>query len=164
MNLIYHINQNPIAEEGKFFKNIITGLVTLGDGQIVSADAVWDRSERVNAKISSRPKGILFKEEFYKGWSAKDAKSGGQKIYKAGPTFPGFMYLPLKKNNVATTDVIFSYNGDPIYWIVTLINILAILFVLELIIFKGKIVGVRVHKIYHKTRKRVGSWWHKEDE
>lgn len=171
MNLLYHINQNPIAEEGKFFKNIITELVVLGDGQIVQADAVWNSPERVQAKIISRPKpsltrpkGILFKEEFYNGWSAKIVGNGGQKIYKAGPTFPGFIYLPLKKNNANTTDVLFSYNGDPLYWGVTLINVIAILFVLELIMFNGKIVGVRVHRVYHKIRKRVGSWWQKEDE
>jgi len=164
MNLLYHINQNPIAEEGKFFKNIITELVVLGDGQIVAAEAVWNSSERVQAKIISRPKGILFKEEFYKGWSAKDAKSDDQKIYKAGPTFPGFIYLPLKKNNASTTDVLFSYNGDPVYWIVAFVNIIAVILVLELIIFDGKIIGVRVHGVYHKTRRRVGSWWRKEDE
>lgn len=164
MNLLYHINQYPLAQEGKFFKNIITELVALGDGQIVQADAVWNSPERVHAKIDNRPKGILFKEEFYRGWSAKDAKSGDQKIYKTGPTFPGFMYLPLKKNNATTTDALFSYNGDPIYWIVTLINLLAVILVLELIIFNGKIVGVRVHRMYHKIRKRVGSWWQKEDE
>ncbi len=164
MNLLYHINQNPIVEEGKFFKNIITQLVALGDGQIVAVDAVWKSPERIHAKIDNRPKGILFKEEFYKGWSAKDAQSGDQKIYKAGPTFPGFIYLPLKKNNATNTDVLFSYNGDPLYWVVTFINIIAVILVLELIIFNGKIVGVRAHRIYHKTRKRVGSWWQREEE
>ena len=164
MNLLYHINQNPIVEEGKFFKNIITQLVALDDGQIVKVDAVWNSPERVHGKIDNRPKGILFKEEFYKGWSAKDGKSGDQKIYKTGPTFPGFMYLPLKKNNASTTDVLFSYNGDSLYWIVTFISIIAVILVLELIIFNGKIIGVRAHRMYHKTRKRVGSWWAREEE
>ena len=74
------------------------------------------------------------------------------------------MYLPLKKNNASTTDVLFSYNGDSLYWIVTFISIIAVILVLELIIFNGKIIGVRAHRMYHKTRKRVGSWWAREEE
>ncbi len=164
MNILYHINQNPIAAEGKFFKNIITELVKLGDGQFTKVDVVWDSPERVHVKSNSKPKAILFKEEFYNGWSVNDKYNGSQKIYTTGPTYPGFMYVPLKKNDANKADVTFSYNGDPLYWAVTIVQIIAILFVLELIIFKGKIVGVRTHKMYHKTRKKIGSWWEKEEE
>ena len=93
---------------------------------------------------------------------------GGQakslRIYKTGPTYPGFMYAPLPAQTEGPTLVEFKYSGKLLYWIVALINFLVILFVL-FTLFLGNVFNTRIVNFVFKTvKKNFSVWWEKEEE
>ncbi len=164
-NLPYHYNQYKSASEARLFLNILNQFVQIQDNPIPSAKQEWIKPERVIISTEQKPRGILFKEEFYDGWKAQASSLGGKSldIYKAGPTFPGFMYVPTKDLPEQPLIVEFTYSGEPKFWIATFINILAVVILLEIVLFESKLSMRVVRPVLKLFKKRVGSWWDKED-
>lgn len=162
MNLTYHFNQYKSQDEANLFIKIISDFTNVSEQVPLPAQTRWIKSEKVTLETEARPKGIMFKEQGYGGWSAKlDGKR--LPIYKTGPTFPGFMYVPLVDVPSGPIRVEFSYNGIPGYWVVAAVNLGAVILLLDL--FFGAILGRRFLIVFQMIlARKVKTWWGKEDD
>jgi len=169
INLPYHVIRKHNVEEVRFFKNIIQRLV---DGTERSAKVPIYESEFINPQkrqvTTQGGKGILFKEQGYPGWRANAESSKSKenvKIYKAGPAYPGFMYVRLPENMVQKEGKItFSYHGSNIAWILSIGSFVLAIFITEEALFKGIILGRLRRLAWRKLRMSVNAWWRREDE
>ncbi|MBI2011698.1 hypothetical protein HYS91_02940 [Candidatus Daviesbacteria bacterium] len=162
LNLPYHYNQYKIQEEADMFINILKSFTNIDEKAPLSAQTKWFRPEDVEIKTDQKAKGILFKEQLWPGWRATlDGKT--LPIYKVGPTFPGFMYVPINQKDWPL-HVKFQYNGTLTYWIVAITNVVIVLFILEYILLDSKVLGRRIFRLTKRVRRKVFSWWEKEEE
>lgn len=163
MNLAYHYNQYKNDEEAKLFINILSQLVSLSENQIEGGKAVWDRPENVSLELAARPRGILFKEQAYKGW---EVKVNGKKlpIFRTGPTYPGFIYVPLSGIDSGSVKVDFKYRGTREYYFVAIVNGLAVLLLLDMFLINGFVSRKVLVLVKVIIGKKVGKWWAKEEE
>lgn len=163
INLPYHYNQYKSVDEAKLFLNILSQFTDVSEKRPLPAETQWLSPERVVIKTDEKAKGVLFKEEGWKGWTARvDGKS--LPIYLAGPTFPGFMYVPLAKAGGEQMKVEFRYRGTPLYWMVFLVNMASILFLTDIFALRGKVFGKLFYKIFDRVLGRVSVWWRREEE
>lgn len=165
INLIYHFNQYKVIDEAKLLSNVIEKFVKIEDRKIAQANAVWLKPEKVRIETSAKPRGILFKEEGYSGWGARLVSEDNRKlpIYIAGPTYPGFMYVPLSNLKTSPVVVQFKFSGDLNAWVITLISVLSVIFVIERIIFVNRTGGSKLFIGKKWIGKKLGLWWEKED-
>lgn len=163
LNLAYHYNQYKSDDEAKLFLNILKQFVDLGDHGVVPAKTEWESSESVIIETDQQPRGILFKEQLYDGWRAL-GQSKSLPIYKAGPTFPGFMYVPLDVKVSGPVKLKFTYSGSKLFWLVSFINLISILVLLDLIVLKGRVARLAISFGRSKLSKKLSLWWEKEDE
>jgi hypothetical protein len=165
-NLPYHVLYNYNMEEGKLLENILKTLYGTIIPDDIQTDVKWLSPEKRIISTSSA-KGVLFKEEAYPGWSASinsDKGSSGLRIYTAGPTEPGYMYVRIPEQLRGNTEVIFSYNGSFASWYPVIANIIAFIFVLEGLLFRGKLSGKVIRYIQLKIKRGIGGWWEKDEE
>lgn len=170
INLFYHYSNYKKNDEAKIFNNTIAQFTDVSDHKPLDVGPRWIRPEKVSLEVSDKPRGILFKEEGYEGWSVLLRQGSGGRaknlpIYLAGPTYPGFMYVPLKNlDSSGSVTVEFSYSGKLKYWIQFFINIIAIVFIGEYAFFNGRIIGRRIIAAGQKiVLLRVFKWWEKEE-
>lgn len=164
-NMAYHILRNHNLEEAKLFDNVLSQLVSLDRKSLPPGKVEYiNPNER---KITTLAKGVLFKEQAYNGWRANVLKASGgigEKlyIYKAGPTYPGFIYVRLPKHEQTT--VKFTFAGSPRDKILVWFSIILAIMIFEEVVFKGLFFG-RLRKLawFHAKRK-IGLWWQREDE
>lgn len=166
MNLPYHYNQYKSGDEATLFINILKDFTNLDEKPSADAKTNWEKPEKVTIETSDKPRGILFKEEGYDGWSAYLSSNTHKKlpIYLTGPTFPGYMYVPLQKVADGSLQVEFNYRGTGQYYFVAIVNGLAIFLLLDMFLANGfliKKVFVIVKIIFGK---RILGWWVKEEE
>lgn len=163
MNLLYHYNQYKNEQEGKLFLNIARNLVAISKNKPIDAKAAWLSPEKVTLSSTASAKGVLFKEQFYDGWSAKmvSPDKKGLKIYKAGPTYPGFMYVPVSTNG--PYEISFNYKGNVRSYFIYIFTIVLIIFILDNAIFSGFLTK-RVNFFKQFANKKATVWWEKEDE
>lgn len=167
INLPYYVNQNPLVEETKFFRNIISFLVDLKETEVVPLEVVWQNSEKITIqKANNTTRGIIVKEQLYNGWKVQERQpdTKNMKIYKTGPTYPGFMYIPIEELKDQQATLVLTYNGEPLFWFPSMVSFIALLIILELIVLNGKFISIKFHHLYHRTKKKIRSWWEKEDE
>ena len=166
MNLLYHFDQYKSPDEAQLVINMLTQLTSLDEHEPLDARVEWRRPEKVILATDEKARGILFKEEGYDGWSARLTSHRGKKlpIYLTGPTYPGFMYVPIPETVDGPFTLQFSYHGRAVHWLVAFVSFLVILFILESILFEGRLVGKRVNALSRKAAKKIGSWWEKEEE
>ncbi len=168
VNLAFHYSNYKSRDEAKLFGNMLNSMINLTKNQLVESNPVWSNPQKVKVEVSNKPKGILFKEEGYDGWRAKVSVSGktfdNQKLYLAGPTYPGFIYLPLGDiGEQGPTIAEFNFKGKGLYWFAAFINIMAVLMVFETVLFSGNFVGRHVHYHLGKLGKKVFHWWEREE-
>lgn len=165
MNLPYHFNQYHVQEEAELFKILLGRLVSLPDTGVVASNVDWIRPGKITIS-SSQARGMLLKQQGYAGWNTKLTSDRNKRLdwYVAGPTFPGYIYVPLPENAQANPKVTFTFNGRLQHWIATGVNLLVILVLLELILFKRgpmrKVLGTS-QKVLGKG---VGKWWEKDED
>lgn len=171
LNLFYHLNQYPSKEEAKFIKNVIQELIVVKKNDVIPVQAIWERPEKIRVNNSNAfPRGILFKEQFYDGWTIKSLNNriDTLKAYKTGPTYPGFMYVPLSSIKEKPFAIEISYHGVFQDLLISLVSIISVFVILEMIIFNGVFIGRKVKNktgaLYQRTRKIIDSWWAKEEE
>ncbi len=171
LNMFYHVTRFNNLDEGIFMKNILNTLIEIPAKAAV--DTTLERLRPGQLKVGSRgAKGILFKEELYPGWLA-EIKSNGKtqsaswqtKIYKAGPTAPGFMYVPIPtqlKNSYV--EVVFTYWGSAIMWSLLTLAFLICVYLIDASLLNGLVLGRFSHKAYLFLKAKGSRWWEKEDE
>ena len=164
MNLPYHSNQYKEDEEFELFLNILKQLVAVEKKPIGVSGAKWFSPEKIQIQSEVGSRGVLLKEEGYEGWQAKLLSGNSQKlkIYKTGPTYPGFMYVALP--NQAPFTIEFAYAGpfEPYMTYTTALIFSA--FLLDKILSGGFIFGIFFAPFSRFTKKKVNVWWEKEDE
>lgn len=161
MNLIYHMNQYKSPDEFKLFTNIVLEMTALAKVPIVESSAKWSSPEKVTLDSKANAKGVLFKEEGYKGWNAH-VNGKGVKVYKTGPTYPGFMYAVV--NSSRPFNIVFKYSGEPTAFFIWVIATIVVLVLLDRIFFNGFIIGKRFKFFSKGASTKVSGWWEKENE
>lgn len=166
MNLAYHFNQHKSLDEARLFINILKDFTNIEQHSIEPAKTTWSNNENVTIAADRKPRGILFKEQGWKGWHASVVSPINQDvpIYLAGPTYPGFMYVPLNQVKVdGPIKLKFTYTGIFIYWLAAFVNIAAILVILDKVLINGRIFGGVTNFIWKRFSKKTASWWEKEE-
>lgn len=165
MNLFYHVSRFNNLDEGIFLKNIIGKVIDLEEKQFPVSQV-----ERSNARTviisGNSTKGILLKEQFYPGWRANIKTSSGTKsakIFSAGASFPGYMYVRLPKNTTTYT-VTFRFSGSLTTWILMSFSLVVFLILMDNILLNGLIFGRFVRKTAQILKKKTEKWWEKDDE
>ena len=162
LNFFYHFNQYQKEDEAKLFANILSSFVDLSEKKSSQVLVNFENSEKVNVELLEKSRGVLFKEEYYSGWKAASGREN-LKIYPAGPTFPGFMYVPLKSGQDSATKVAFKYTGTKLFWTVGFLNLLSILVLLDMGLGAKTLSRLFVLLFAH-TRGRLFKWWQREEE
>lgn len=166
LNFAYHILRNHNGTEAKFFQNILADAVSLEKKSAPKSNVNFLNSNTRTIETEGA-RGILFKEQAFSGWQAKliksgSGKTGNLKIFKAGPAYPGFIYVPLP--DVGKTKVEFVFRGSVQNSILALISFLTVLMVFDEIVLNGFFLGRIRSKIWKKVTKKISSWWEKEEE
>lgn len=157
-NIFYHAIRDYNTNEAKFLTYLLSKLISLeekpvlGTGNFISPEK---RTIEVNGA-----KGIIFKEQAFAGWQAK-INGRNLKIYKVGPSSPGFIYVRLPEK--ASGEVRFIYTGALSAQFNSFISFLLILLIFDYLL-GGKVVTPLLGKLSRPMQKRVGRWWAKEGE
>lgn len=166
-NLPYHYNQYKSNDEARLMLNIIKQFAPTSTPSAIPAETNWLKPENVRITVlQDKPRGILFKEQGYQGWQAK-LESVDDKllpIYLAGPTYPGYMYVPLPKEANGQIEVVFKFVGTPTSYIIFGIAVATIIILLEKIFLNGLLLNRIIEKKFSWTMKKVRNWWEKEEE
>lgn len=157
-NLPYHALRDYNPEEAKFLVNIFSSLVNLGGGEVASS-AQWISSRERILKVEGG-KGVLFKEGAFAGWQAS-FNGKNLKIYKVGPSDPGFMYVRLPDR--ASGTVRFVFNGSFASKLYSGISVMLILLILDYIL-GGKIILALIRRLVSRYHIGVGKWWSKDED
>ena len=165
-NLPYHVIRDYNSEEAKFFNKILAALVDLGVKKPADSEVRFVNSNtREITTVGAR--AVLFKEQAYSGWSAKlkeneQGKSGRLKIYKAGPAYPGFMYIPLP--NTGKSKVELTFSGSGIYKVQIIVLVVTVLFLVDGVVLGGLFLGRLRRFVWNLSKRKIGKWWEKEEE
>ena len=154
-------------DEGVLLKNLLSQVIDTS-----SKAAVEIKTNRISPRLltiaSQGAKGILIKEQAYPGWQAdikSKIKSQHTKIYKAGPTIPGYMYIRIPKAlQNELLKVTFVYQGSVKMWSLLILSMLVSLFLLDAALLNGLLLGRTTQRIYKKLKAQSRRWWEKEDE
>ncbi len=168
MNLAYHVQVNTNAEESKLYVNLLKQLIELEDHKWEPGRPKFVSDRVVEFGVDNLGKGVMFKNQFWDGWVVK-VNGKRVKAYAAGPTYPGFVYVPLLSHQSSAISgqplmVRFEYWGQWWWYVTWLLTWAAGLVLVDLIVSKGWVVGGRVTRGVKKLGKWVGGWWEKETE
>lgn len=167
LNFAYHVLRNHNSEEAKLFKNILSAMVSLDKKPLPKSNPVFVNANTRTIETEGA-RAILFKEQAYSGWTANLVKSdaanlGRLKIYKAGPAYPGYIYIPLP-TGVNKAKVKLSFGGSWSDKIIVLVSFITVVGLFDEAFLHGMFLGRLRRKIYAIASKKVGTWWAKEDE
>lgn len=164
-NFPYHYNQYKSQDEAKLFINILNQFTTTDIKEAIPAEAKWYQPEDVVISTKQKTRGILLKEQGYQGWTAKLISEGNRKlpIYLAGPTYPGFMYVPLPKNVEGPMKLKFNFTGTLLSYVVFAISLITAILLLERILFNGLLFGQRMGNVFARVAKKITFWWEREE-
>ncbi|RJR29719.1 hypothetical protein C4564_01785, partial [Candidatus Microgenomates bacterium] len=160
MNLAYHVYSNTNAYESILFVNLLDHLMPLTEHAFITGEASYPSPRIAEFTTSEGGKGVLFKKQLFNNWQVR-VNGKTAKMYAAGPTYPGFMYVPLSRDEAV--EAYFQYNGEPIAYAVWLFSISVFVILLDLSIFKHGFLTPRLMLVAVKIRKTVKSWWGKEE-
>lgn len=164
-NLAYHIIRNHNYDETKLFQNILSQMVDLNKKQLPQSTVSFiNPNERI---IKTAAHGVLFKEQAFDGWTASLLDETGDeeqklKIYSAGPTYPGFMYVLLPTDQMS--EVKFVFSGSTQNKVLIIVSMLTVIFLFEEVALGGILLGRLRRLLWHDTKKRISHWWQKEEE
>lgn len=165
LNYAYHVSRNHNQEEAKLFNNILGWLADISEKPLPSYNAKFINA---NSRLiqTETAKGILFKEEAYNGWRARllagsRSKPKSLEIFKAGPAYPGFMYIPIASNHA---EVAITYGGSFENKILITTSFLVVILIFDEIIFRGLFLGRARKVLFSIFSKRLNHWWQKDEE
>jgi hypothetical protein len=155
MNLPYLVSRNHNDAEVVVWKNLVQSLIANKEKILVNSKTTFVNSQKRIIEFSGIG-GVLFKEQMYPGWVAWS--DGMLQIYKAGPAYPGFMYIPVEKDG--THKVTLLYLGSWVNWFVMGVSALVLMVIGDVFLLDGK-VGFGVYK---KLGHGFSGWLHKDVE
>lgn len=161
-NLPYHVIRDYNEEEAQLLINILSADIDLSEKKVANVNYNFISPEKREIDTEDS-RGVLFKEEFFKSWKATSENGKELQIYQAGPTSPGYMYVPFS-NDFRPKKVIFNYYGEWKWKIYHLISIMFILVALDKILTRGRVVRRLLSIIFSALMKKTKKWWQKDDE
>lgn len=164
MNLPYHVTRWHMGVEVQFWKNLILRLLPQAEvEQKLAGKAEFVTPEKRRLTVQGI-RGAIFKEQAYEGWMAF---AGGNQlqIYKAGPAYPGFMYVAIPAQlRESTTTLTWVYRGAVNTWIFTAFSAVTGLLLAEESLLGGIFFGRIIRKTAALIKSRIKKWWAREDE
>ena len=161
MNLVYHTQYYTNVAESQLFVNILTSLIPIETHEYAEVKPDYKGSNVVEFRSMTSGRGILVKRQMDDAWSAK-VKGQQSKIIKAGPSYPGFMYIPLQTKGPIEARV--AYIGNYRIYVLWLVSFFTALLLIDLSLFNGWIVTKRLLRLLRSFSKRTSGWWEKEEE
>lgn len=161
-NLPYHVIRDYNENEANFLTNILSSLTDLSEKKVNNVSYQWFSPEKREVQTDGA-RAVLFKEEVFPYWFAESEKGQKLPIYRAGPTSPGYIYVPFS-GDLKPQQVTFYFKNEWKWWIYHLVSILSLVFLFDLIIFWGWLMARPAKKLFSLIRKPTASWWQKEDE
>ena len=161
-NLPYHVIRDYNEQEANCLTNILDSLVDFSIKNTQSPNCQFISPERRVVQTDGA-RAVLFKEEAFPSWVAKTEKGQKLTVYKAGPTYPGYVYVPFS-SDLKPSQVILSFNGALKWWIYHLISLLTLIFLLDRILTGGHLLVKPVGKVVSVIVRPTKTWWQKEDE
>lgn len=166
MNLFYHTQQFGNLEEGKLVTNILEYLTP---SNAAKPEFQGKRLSPEKAEVDGKDfKGVIFKENFYSGWTAQATASQGTtslEVFRAGPDL---MYVRMPADAIGKVKVDFSFGGPPGDWLLFFMGPLFIFLGLDIAVFNGRLFFGRLSGFLSN---RLGSttgtlrrYWNEEDE
>lgn len=160
MNLTYHVQHYANITEGNFFMNLLRTTVPLELHKYIAGQAEFKGDRKVIFESAGGGRGLLFKQEYFQGWRVK-LKGQQADCYAAGPTYPGFIYVPLTGSGKVEAQ--FIYTGNPYAWLVWTGSLIIFILLIDQIIFAGGAVTKHLVGLWFNLRRITSSWWEKED-
>jgi hypothetical protein len=153
INMPFYLSQTINDEAAKLAKYSLSELVDFDSrkSRVVEPVFTVNVPGHIRGKFNEEVRGVLYKVQGYEGWGTNLGK-----IWLAGPTYPGFMYMFAGDKK----DFTFSYNGMPVQWFVTLISGLGLLVIVDI----GMGYGVSYNVIKKLATKAGKKFWDKEEQ
>lgn len=168
MNFPYHALSESNPEEIKLFSKLIEeSKIQINSNEQFITSTAFNRPGGNKVIIKGKDsKGVLFKEAAYPGWKA-EVKNGNTskniRIFESGPMQPGYAYVIIPKEmRDGDFTVTFTFNNSWNIWLLYLINAIGIIITLDLI--TGKWIIGAISKLSTPHKKKIKSWWDKEEE
>ncbi len=161
INLAFHVNANTNVEESRLYVNLLNTLVPLSLHEVTQGEPKFFTSRKVGFSSNKGGKGILFKEQLYRGWKIR-VNGKPAEAYTAGPAYPGYMYVPTRGEGLVEAK--FDYWGRPEWYFRWLLSLFTAFVLLDLCLFDGWIIGQRIIRLGRRLAKQIGSWWEREEE
>ncbi len=167
MNLPYHMTTWKNLEEAKFFRKIIEDFVPIKAVEYSDYEVKRESATKMVIK-GAGAKGVFFREQDFAGWSAVIRTAGkNQKlsIYRAGPTYPGFMYVVIPQwARDSEFMVVFNFRGDFWGYFWDVVSLVAILAILDRVLLGSRLIVPVLEKISKPLRRKMKGLWEKEDD
>lgn len=160
-NLPYHTIYTYNNDEASFLTNIFGQIVDLSKKEPGSFELNWISPEKREINFSNA-RSILFKEEAFPNWKAKNKNGKNLNFYRVGPTSPGFIYIPFDSKTESGKVTLF-YQGKLIWKISWVISLVSILILLEMIVFGKSLTTIPVRTVLRIARRLTSGWWEKEE-
>src|SRR3989344_1456758 len=144
LNLPFHAIDNRNVSETVVFANILNWFFPKTEESISNFQVEHPNPEKIIVK-SDQGKGVLLKENYSSGWSAK-LNGKNTKIYKAG-LFE--MYIPFSSRG--ENEVNLTYQGVPLHWALFAISSATFFGVLTFLLFNINPLLI-IKKIYRKRK------------
>jgi hypothetical protein len=161
-NLFYHTVTYSNYEEAKLLGKMLDEIIPKTDSVAVG-EVNWISSQKRMVSYQ-QARGILFKETYFSGWHfwwKKGAIWWPRKIYKVGPTSPGYMFaFTSEKEGKA----MFWFTGTFDGWVKALLPLITILLTLSYLLFPGRLLHAAAIKIGRKFKHRFHGWWGKDED
>ncbi len=163
MNFAYHLSRNHNGDEAKLFLNLLNATNDLSKKIVPKYGTSFINANSSTIRFEGA-KGVLFKEQAYDGWNAHSiaGQNGKLRIYKVGPAYPGFIYIPL--SNTGKGEIMISFGGSLIHKLQVVFSIVLVVLIFEEIVLSGFFLGRIRSFVWKQARTKMAKWWEKEDE
>lgn len=166
LNLFYHSQQYNNVEEGKLVANFLDFVAPFAPS---TPDFQARRLAPERAEVEGKDfNGVLFKENFYSGWSASLATPEGTRPLRVYPAGPDLMYVRLPSKSPSLAKVTFSFGGPPFDWFLFALGPIFVLLGLDAAVLKGRLFLTRTGRLFSDILSglvaRYRRWWTEEEE
>jgi type 1 glutamine amidotransferase len=159
MNLPYHAMVFKATEEGRAVRMVLSELVGLNESNGVKVD--WERinPQKINIFAHRGTKGVLVREQLY-DWKAW-VNGKRTKVYAAGPTYHGFIWVPLANLGA---DVDFDIKlrfggGNYLGYLHYAIACLTIVLVIDFAVFGTRGLARWLVPLWSRWSGKARGWW-----
>lgn len=167
MNLFYHTIHYNNLTEARFLGSLLSNLVRIEKRELPQFVSKRVSSEKAVVE-GSEAQGVLFKERSHAGWKASiesPSSKGKLKIYNAGPTYPGFMYVRVPSASQSESfKVTFNFRGTFWGYFYSLISYLSLIIVAAYTLLPTHIFMRLVGRFWSRIQAKAGKWWEKEED